>query len=154
MRLGDILRLAARRTPRKIAIVADDRELAYAEFDRQANRFAHLLAGGGVVKGDRVACILFNGPEYAVVHFGNARAGSVLVHVSPAYAAPEIARIVERTRPRILVVDETVLDKVAGLVSARSSSVPGKAPAPSSGRYRNSRTTRPASISIPPPRSP
>lgn len=115
MRLGDILRLTARRTPRKVAIVADDRQIAYAEFDRQANRFAHFLAGAGVVKGDRVACVLFNGPEYAVVHFGNARAGSVLVHISPAYAAPEIARIVERTRPRILVVDETVFDKVAGL---------------------------------------
>ena len=116
MRLGDILRLTAQRTPRKLAVIADDRQLTYAEFDRQANRFAHFLASAGVVKSDRVACVLFNGPEYAIVHFGNARAGSILVHISPAYAAPEIARIVEQTRPRVLVADETVRDKVAGLV--------------------------------------
>ena len=60
---------------------------------------ANVLLAHGVRKGDRIASVLFNGAEYGIVHFGNARTGSILVHVSPMYAAPEIGRIVERTRP-------------------------------------------------------
>ena len=112
MRLGDILRLAAQRDPRKAAMIAGDRQIDFAEYDAAANRFAHLLLDSGVSKGDRIATVLFNSPEYCVTHFGNARAGSVLVHISPMYAAPEIARIVERTRPRVLVIDAAIADKI------------------------------------------
>lgn len=112
MKLGDILRLAAQRDPRRIAMIAGDRQIAFAEYDAAANRFAHLLLDAGITKGDRIATVLFNTPEYCVAHFGNARAGSVLVHISPMYAAPEIARIVERTRPKVLVIDAAIADKI------------------------------------------
>ena len=110
--MGDILRIAALRTPHKTAIVADDRTLSFAEYDAAANRFAHFLIGCGIGKGDRVATLLFNTPEYCIAHFGNARTGSILVHISPMYAPPEIARILERTRPRILVADAAIADKI------------------------------------------
>lgn len=112
MQLGNILRLAAQRDPQKTAIIADDRNISFAEFDAEANRFANLLLNAGITPGDRIASVLFNTPEYAIIHFGNARAGSVLVHISPMYAGPEIARIVERTRPRVLIVDAVVADKI------------------------------------------
>lgn len=131
MRLGDILRLAAQRDPRKTAIIAGDRQISFADYDAAANRFAHLLADAGIKKGDRIATVLFNSPEYAITHFGNARAGSVLVHISPMYAAPEIARIVERTRPRIMVIDAEIagkIDQVRGrLVSVERIIVVGSA---------------------------
>ena len=113
MTLGEILRLAARRTPHKTAVIAGDRRFDFGEYDRLANRFANLLILAGVGPGDRVASLLFNSPEYGVVHFGNARAGSVLVHIPPLYAAAEIAEILERTRPRVLVVDSAVQNRLS-----------------------------------------
>ena len=113
MQLGEILRLAARRAPRKTAVIAGDRRLDFAEYDRLANRFANFLIAAGVGPGDRVASLLFNSPEYGVVHFGNARAGSVLVHIPPLYAPAEIADILGRTRPRVLVVDSAVQDRLS-----------------------------------------
>ncbi|MEK9645775.1 MAG: AMP-binding protein, partial [Alphaproteobacteria bacterium] len=112
MLLGEILRLAAQRDPRKTAIVDGETRLSFADYDRCANRFAQRLIAAGVRPGDRIASVLFNSAAYGIVHFGNARAGSVLVHVSPMYAAPEIACICERTRPRIVVVDAAVADKI------------------------------------------
>lgn len=112
MELGEILRLAARRASEKTAIIADGRRLDFREYDQLANRFANFLIARGVGPGDRIATVLFNGPDYGVVHFGNARAGSVLVHIPPLYAAAEIAEIVERTRPRLLVVDAAVQDRI------------------------------------------
>lgn len=116
MELGQILRLAARRAPERTAIIADGRRLDYREYDRLANRFANFLIAQGVGPGDRIATALFNSPEYGIVHFGNARAGSVLVHIPPLYAAAEIAEIVERTRPRLLVVDAAVQDRIGAEV--------------------------------------
>ena len=113
MTLGEILRLAARRAPRKTAVIAGDRRFDFGEYDRLADRFANLLISAGVGPGDRVASLLFNSPEYGVVHFGNARAGSVLVHIPPLYAAAEIADILERTRPRVLVVDAAVQNRLS-----------------------------------------
>ncbi len=115
MTFGEILRLAAQRAPRKCALIADDRCTSFLEYHQQANRFAHLLLSLGLRTGDRVLCVLFNGPDYGVVHFGNARAGTVLVHVSPMYAAPEIAAIIERTRPKVVVIDETVQHKIRSM---------------------------------------
>ena len=118
MESGEILRLAARRDPEKTAVIAGDRRLDFGEYDRLANRFANFLIGRGVRPGDRIASLLFNGPEYGVVHFGNARAGSVLVHIPPLYAAAEIAEIIERTRPRVLVADAAVQDRLGEEVLA------------------------------------
>ena len=112
MTLGEILRLAALRAPRKTAAIAGKRRLDFGEYDRLANRFANFLIAHGVQPGDRIASLLFNSVEYGVVHFGNARAGSVLVHIPPLYAAAEIAQILERTRPRVLVVDSVVQDRL------------------------------------------
>ncbi|MDE2881311.1 MAG: AMP-binding protein [Acidobacteriota bacterium] len=116
MELGEILRRAAQRAPEKTAIIADGQRLDYRAYDRLANRFANYLTAQGVGPGDRIATVLFNSPEYGVVHFGNARAGSVLVHIPPLYAAAEIAEIVERTRPRLLVVDAAVQDRIGAEV--------------------------------------
>ena len=116
MESGEILRRAARRWPQKTALIAGERRLDYGEYDRLANRFANFLIAAGIRPGDRIATVLFNSPEYGVVHFGNARAGSVLVHIPPLYAAAEIAEIVERTRPRVLVVDAAVQDRIGAEV--------------------------------------
>lgn len=112
VQLGEILRLAARRDPHKTAVIEGETQLSFRDYDRAADRFSHLLLGAGIEKGDRVAAVLFNSIDYGVVHFGNARTGSVLVHISPMYAAPEIARILERTAPRVLVIDAGLADKI------------------------------------------
>lgn len=115
MQLGEILRLAAQRDPHKTALIAGETRLSYRDYDRAANRFARLLLAAGIKKGDRVATVLFNSAEYCIVHFGNARAGSILVHIPPNYAPPEIVRIIERTAPRVLVVDADAAGKIAAV---------------------------------------
>jgi acyl-CoA synthetase (AMP-forming)/AMP-acid ligase II len=123
LELGEILRRAARRAPEKTAVIADGRRLRFGEYDRLADRFANFLIARGVRPGDRIASLLLNGPDYGVVHFGNARAGSVLVHIPPLYAPAEIEDIVERTRPRVLVVDAAVRERLGAGVWSRTPTV-------------------------------
>lgn len=116
MELGEILRLAARRAPEKTAVIAGERRLSFREYDRLADCFANFLIARGVRPGERIASLLFNSPEYGVVHYGNARAGSVLVHIPPLYAKAEVLDILDRTRPRVLLVDAAFQDRIGAEV--------------------------------------
>ena len=116
MLAGDILRLSAQRHPRKTALICDAREISYGALDRDANRFANAILGAGLVKGDRLAVMCANIPEYATVHFGAARTGCVQVHLSIMYGPDEIVQILTRTRARMIVVE---LEFKAAITSVR-----------------------------------
>ncbi|MEP6695162.1 MAG: long-chain fatty acid--CoA ligase [Chloroflexota bacterium] len=66
--------------------------LTYAELDRLADRFAAALQSLGVRKGDRIALLLPNCPQFVIAFYGAMRAGAVVVPCNPLYTAPELHR--------------------------------------------------------------
>src|SRR5262245_63025598 len=50
---GDMLRAAARRTPHKLALIAQERRLTYADFDEATERLGAALLELGLAPGDR-----------------------------------------------------------------------------------------------------
>ena len=80
--VGDLLHRTARRDPGKLALVAGELRVTYAEFDAAVNRTAHALAERGLAKGDRLALLSHNCWQYAVLAFATARLGTVLVPVN------------------------------------------------------------------------
>jgi long-chain acyl-CoA synthetase len=90
----------AARHPRAIATVFGavvagrllEASLTYAELDGLADRFAAGLQSLGVRKGDRVALLLPNCPQFVIAFFGALRAGAVIVPCNPLYTAPELRR--------------------------------------------------------------
>jgi fatty-acyl-CoA synthase len=116
MLTGEILRLSAMRHPKRIALICGERRIDYDELDRAANRFANAVLGLGIGKGDAVAIMSRNLPEYVVAHFGNARTGAILVNTAPAYAPDELIAIVGGTRARLLVVEAAFQTKIADVI--------------------------------------
>ena len=81
--VGDLLRRTALRYPDKLAVVAGDRRVTYAEFDAAVNRCAPRARRRGVWrKGDRLALLCHNCWQFAVLAFATARLGVVLVPVN------------------------------------------------------------------------
>lgn len=66
-----------RRHPERVAIVGDDRRIAYAAFWDEAQRFARALRARGLRAGDRVAILLPNRIEAAVACYGCWLAGGI-----------------------------------------------------------------------------
>jgi len=66
--------------------------LTYAQLLDQANRFAAALHALGVRKGDRVALMLPNLPQFVISFYGAARLGAIIVNTNPAYTGREMAR--------------------------------------------------------------
>jgi long-chain acyl-CoA synthetase len=64
--------------------------LSYRQLDDQTRRFATALFQLGVRKGDRVAIMLPNSPQFVVAFFGTLRLGAVAVNINPLYVAREM----------------------------------------------------------------
>src|SRR6476660_801249 len=75
----------------------------YAELREQVARFAGVLAGMGVVKGDRVVIYLPMVPEAVVAMLACARLGAVHSVVFGGFAAPELAVRIDDARPTVIV---------------------------------------------------
>jgi long-chain acyl-CoA synthetase len=106
MGVGNILRRSAANFPEKTALVFEDRRTTYRELDRRVNRVANGLLLAGLRKGDRVAVLLHNGPEFIELYFACARSGAIFVPLNNLLKARELVQIFEYIRPRFLILDD------------------------------------------------
>lgn len=65
-------------------------KLTYKQLDAAVDRFAAALHGLGVRKGDRVALMLPNSPQFVISFFAAARIGAIIVNINPTYTAREL----------------------------------------------------------------
>ncbi len=72
------------------AYVLLDHAVTYREVDNLAAAFAAWLQAQGFNKGDRIALMLPNVPQYPVAMLGALRAGLVVVNTNPLYTADEL----------------------------------------------------------------
>ncbi|MFC5993671.1 acyl-CoA synthetase [Pseudonocardia hispaniensis] len=106
--VGDLLRRTALRYPDKLAVVAGQRRVSFAEFDACVNRCAHALAARGLGKGDRLALLSHNSWQFAVLVFATARLGVVLVPVNFMLGADEIAYILGHSGASGIVAEDAL----------------------------------------------
>lgn len=63
---------------------------SYRHLDHLVNQFAAVLAQLGVHKGDRVALMLPNSPQFVITFFATLRLGAILVTINPTYTSREL----------------------------------------------------------------
>jgi fatty-acyl-CoA synthase len=110
--VGDALRRSAVRSPQQLAIHFCGRELSYADFDALANRIARLLMATGIHRGDRVAILATNSPEYAATFFACARIGAMLVPINLLFTPEDVDYVLEKTRASALLLEPMFAAKV------------------------------------------
>ncbi len=113
--LAGVLRERAALHGDRPAFTFEDRTITYADLDAAANRVAAALAADGVGKGDRVAFLDKNVPEFFELLFGAGKIGAVMVAVNWRLAPAEVAHIVNDAQARVLVIGAEflpVLEKI------------------------------------------
>jgi long-chain acyl-CoA synthetase len=100
-------------------IVYGGRRITFAEFFRLANSVsAHLAADAGVAKGDRVAVLSQNNPEWCLAFWGTVNLGAILVGLNGWWTTDEIAYGLEDSGAKVLVVDPKRLERIIDLLDA------------------------------------
>ena len=85
------------------AIHMEGRTWTYQELDEHASRVAGGLAALGISKGDRVAMMLPNIPEFVFTFFGIQKLGAVAVPFNTMYKGREISHILQDAGARAIV---------------------------------------------------
>jgi amino acid adenylation domain-containing protein len=75
----------AERGPERIALLAGDTLLSYAELDARANRVSQELRSRGVTRGQRVGLCVERGADMLVAQLGILKAGAAYVPLDPSY---------------------------------------------------------------------
>jgi long-chain acyl-CoA synthetase len=82
------------------------REFSYAQTDVMSRAFAAYLQSLGLVRGDRVAIMMPNVPQYPVAVAGILRAGFVVVNVNPLYTPRELEHQLKDSGAKAIVIIE------------------------------------------------
>jgi long-chain acyl-CoA synthetase len=117
LNLATIVRDAARRFGPKTAIAYAERELSYDELHERARRLAGGLAGLGVRRGDHVAVMMPNAPEFAIAYFAAHYLGAPVVPLNPQLTPDEIAYHLTDSDAVALIACESALERAAAGVA-------------------------------------
>ncbi|MFQ5675773.1 MAG: AMP-binding protein, partial [bacterium] len=110
--LPDLLDQAVERNSRGIAISFFGRKTTYAKLQHQVNQIAIALTRLGVKKGDRVALMLPNIPQYPVLHFAVLKIGAILVPTNPLYVERELQYQLNNSGARTVVTLDVHYPKI------------------------------------------
>jgi long-chain acyl-CoA synthetase len=82
------------------------KEVTFAQTDSLSRAFAAYLQGLGLAKGDRVAIMMPNVPQYPVAVAAILRAGLVVVNVNPLYTPRELEHQLKDSGAKAIVIIE------------------------------------------------
>jgi long-chain acyl-CoA synthetase len=118
--LLDVVKDTARQRPNHTALIFKGARLSYEELERLSDAFANALVGLGVKKGDRVALVIPNSPQFVIAQLGVWKTGAIAALMNPLYTEPELTRLLKECGAETAVVLTPYYEKVKSLQSRTS----------------------------------
>lgn len=111
IQIGEWIDISARQVPDLPAFVrADGSTTSFAEARTNVHRIASALAERGIGKGDRIAYLAIDSPEYVEVFLAGAKLGAPAVPLNFRLQDSEIELLLATAAPRMLFVSSQYLD--------------------------------------------
>ena len=117
MSLGTELERQAEEQPQKTALIFEDRRITFEELNREANRYSNFFAGIGLKKGDVVALLMENRPEFLIAASGLAKLGVIVSLVNNGVRGEVLAHALNICDARALIVGHELLDSFLAIRS-------------------------------------
>jgi carnitine-CoA ligase len=113
--LATLIRVKARKNGSRVALRFVGRQLTYEELDRETDRVASGLGTAGIGPGSRVACLLFNTPEFPLLWFALAKRRAILVPLNTGLKGEILRYELDDSKPQAIVVDHRLWDAYSGV---------------------------------------
>ena len=88
------------------------REITWSVFNEKANRFANMLLGRGIKKGDKVAVLMYSCLESLPSYFGVLKSGAIAVPFNFRYDAEEILYCAELAQADVMVFGPAFIGRI------------------------------------------
>jgi len=97
---------------KKNAMIFYGAKMNFVELKEHVDRFATALWDLGVRKGDRVALLMVNCPQFVITFMACARIGAIMTPISPVYVSPEIKHQLEDSGTETVVCLDILYDRI------------------------------------------
>jgi len=103
MSLGKMLAESAGKYAERVAVIHGDRRITYRELERAACALANHLRSLGLGRGDMVAVMLPNCPEFVIAYFGIQKIGGVAVTLHVQSTSYELRHLLGNSDAKCLI---------------------------------------------------
>jgi len=110
--LVDYVAALAGERPAREALLFKGATVRYDELDRLSDRFAAALLGLGVQRGDRVALLLPNCPQFFIAELGAWKIGAIVAPLNPIYTERELEGALVEHGASVIVTLTRFYDRV------------------------------------------
>jgi acyl-CoA synthetase (AMP-forming)/AMP-acid ligase II len=114
MPLHELLPKAVKLYPHQEAVVCGEVRFTYSELGKRVWRFCHGLKTLGLNRGDRLAILHENCHVFLEAYLAAAHMGMILVPLNHRLSAQEVQMILQDSRSRMVVSQDTFMGKLAG----------------------------------------
>ncbi|WLR52602.1 ATP-dependent acyl-CoA ligase [Bacillus tianshenii] len=104
--IPQLLRENAKDIPSELFLQFEDLTYTFKEMDDYANQAANAFKSLGVQKGQHVAFMMKNSPDYLALWFGLAKLGAVMVPINTNIKGEGLAYILQHSDSELLIMDE------------------------------------------------
>ncbi|MBE9546218.1 MAG: AMP-binding protein [Proteobacteria bacterium] len=111
MGLGKILEDTCKQYAGNIALIHNDKKLTYGELDRAVNSLGNRLSDLGIKKGDSVALMLPNIPEFVISYFAIQKIGAVAVTLNVMSTPYELHYLLENSDSKAFITTSPSVKK-------------------------------------------
>jgi Acyl-CoA synthetases (AMP-forming)/AMP-acid ligases II len=111
MNLGKMLEDACDRYVENICFIHEDRELTFSELNRYVNSLGNKLRSMGLQKGDNVAIMLPNMPEFVISYFAIQKIGAVAVTFNVMSTPYELSYYLKNSDSKALMTNSTSVER-------------------------------------------
>ena len=118
--LYDLFRNSVEEHRGKTALTFYGTEFPFERLHALVEKMAASLSAAGVRKGDRVALMLPNCPQYVISFFATVRLGAVVTQVNPMYVEREISHLLKDSGAETIVVFEGAYSRVKAILPETS----------------------------------
>lgn len=91
--------------PSKPVMIFEGKEISYALLHQKVNQVSCWLQSLGIEKGDRVAAMMGNCPEFIEIYVACSRLGAIFVPINFRLTASEVDYTLKNAKPRLFVFD-------------------------------------------------
>ena len=110
--VGKLVEEKGRQHKDRIFLTFKGEKVTYEELDSMSNRFANRFSDLGLQKGDKIAIMMVNHPNYLYVWFGSTKLGVVEVPINTAYKGDLLKHLIDNSESKLLIIDASFLERL------------------------------------------
>jgi len=103
-----LLQETTRRYPDNPAVIYEGKQISYENLNQFVEALAHHMQGVGVQKGDKVAIMLANCPEFVISYFAALRLGAVAVTLNVMSTSYELHHLIENCDAKVFITTDNL----------------------------------------------